>query len=339
VGVVSVCLSAPARPTLSPTFHAQVSVSLREGTKNYRGGGIYAYDIKNNRARTDYRLEDESQHEKYKIIHVLERYDLHAAYVIDGDDKCTKSSVTGNLPNPWEWISKATFSGTGTFRSEPYDEWQYDEKASNITQRIAVLTKDPSKPVFYNIHEINKGVISQTDLVFEEFDTNEPAAWVFYVPKACDNGTRATSGGDVNAVVYFANNNWNCATVSCSSRVPAGTGQPSYQCAEFAARSLAAGGYIPGLSSTAAQSAYGNYRGYNLLLVTGLHSALEALGFKAAGTVEAAYALFGDGGEGAWSHACIGVGANTVDCHNNARQGLTAAGVMYKGINAISAHP
>lgn len=49
-------------------------------------------------------------------------------------------------------------------------------------------------------------------------------------------------------------------------------------------------------------------RGQNLCLVTGLHTALLNIGFKATGSTQAAYPVFGDAGEGAWSHACIGMG-------------------------------
>jgi hypothetical protein len=76
-----------------------------------------------------------------------------------------------------------------------------------------------------------------------------------------------------NATVAFANANWNCATAACTSRVKAGQGQKNYQCAEFAARSLAASGYIPGLSTKSSQSAYENYKPgngktYDLLAIT-----------------------------------------------------------------------
>ncbi len=42
------------------------------------------------------------------------------------------------------------------------------------------------------------------------------------------------------------------------------------------------------------------------------------LGWKSAGEVEAAYAIMGDAGDGAWSHTCIGIGADLIDCHNAA---------------------
>ncbi len=37
---------------------------------------------------------------------------------------------------------------------------------------------------------------------------------------------------DNQGAVYFANTNWNCLDVDCTSRVAPGTGQPDYGCAE-----------------------------------------------------------------------------------------------------------
>ena len=75
-----------------------------------------------------------------------------------------------------------------------------------------------------------------------------------------------------NAAVAFADANWNCSTAACTHRVSAGSAQPNYECAEFVARSLAAEGQVPGLTSSSSQSAYGHYRAkngktYNLLWV------------------------------------------------------------------------
>src|SRR5258708_4159342 len=74
-------------------------------------------------------------------------------------------------------------------------------------------------------------------------------------------GAHAASA--TNAAVTYADSHWNCATAACTSRVPAGSGQPNFQCAEFVARSLAAEGKVPGLTSNSSQSAYGSYHARN----------------------------------------------------------------------------
>jgi Putative peptidoglycan binding domain/Putative amidase domain len=66
-----------------------------------------------------------------------------------------------------------------------------------------------------------------------------------------------------NAAVAYADAHWNCATAACTSRVPAGSGQPNFQCAEFVARSLAAEGKVPGLTANSSQAAYGSYHARN----------------------------------------------------------------------------
>ncbi len=74
-----------------------------------------------------------------------------------------------------------------------------------------------------------------------------------------------SSACDVSQVVQWADSQWNCGTLfcntnltnydafsqlkssadpTCASTVPAGSAQPRYACAEFAARSLAYGGSI-----------------------------------------------------------------------------------------------
>jgi hypothetical protein len=66
-----------------------------------------------------------------------------------------------------------------------------------------------------------------------------------------------------NAAVQYADSHWNCTTAACTSKVPAGSAQPNFQCAEFVSRSLAAEGLIPGLTPNSPQSAYGSYKAKN----------------------------------------------------------------------------
>jgi len=131
----------------------------------------------------------------------------------------------------------------------------------------------------------------------------------------------------------FADRYWDCANVNCSSTVPAGSGQPNYECAEFVSRSLAAQKHIPNIGAFAAQSSYGNYNygghTYDLLWVSskeggplGLGDLLLALKWTSAGTgaaVHAASAVFCNGANGAYGHVAVGVGSNLIDAHNNAR--------------------
>jgi len=145
----------------------------------------------------------------------------------------------------------------------------------------------------------------------------------------------------------FGDRQWNCANPPCSSVVAAGSSQPNYECAEFVARALAAGGLIPNIDPLASQSSYGNYHYnnvvYDLLWVSskqggplGLGDLLLKMGWinegANYGSVKKGSALMCDGSDGAYSHAALGVGTNLVDAHNNARYHVTAS---YYTINAV----
>jgi len=107
------------------------------------------------------------------------------------------------------------------------------------------------------------------------------------------------------------------------------------------------GNFIPGITATAAQSDYLNYKyngvGYDLLWVSskqgspkGLEDLLIALGWQNSGSsasaIKAASAVMCVGSEGAYSHTVVGVGNNVVDAHNVARYQET--GSVYQ-INAV----
>jgi len=336
IAVISVVLAAdPVRPKISDVFHAQVTIDIQEGRFIRHGGGLYAYDTPKGRARTDYRFE-EPHH--LTTFHELLRFDLHMIFTID-EQKCYPAKVTGELESPWAWIEEATFAGNSKYNGKTLDIWQYIDQEDNATLRVSVYESDPNTPVYFHSRVVEQNEVFEQSIIFNEFDTKEPEDWVFYIPATCNQTDTDSIVGDVAGVVYFANSQWNCANPACTSRVPDGAAQPGYACAEFTARSLAYGGYIPGLTSSASQSAYSSYKGHNLCSVVGLNTALGELGFKkvapAAGNVNAAYAVLGNGGEGAWSHACIGVSNAHVDCHNIARENHLASGSFFDGINAI----
>jgi len=145
----------------------------------------------------------------------------------------------------------------------------------------------------------------------------------------------------------FGDRNWDCANPNCSQTVASGSGQPNYECAEFVARALAAGGLIPNIGAYASQSAYGNYNYggvvYDLLWVSskqggplGLGDCLLKMGWINAGASGSAVKdgsyVACDGSNGAYSHVALGIGAQLLDAHNNARYHV---GSSYYTINAV----
>jgi len=332
--ILGCALAAPAAPNIPGTFYAKIHIDEGEGRNYWRGGGILAFDVPAGRARIDVTLDGNAGP---RPVHILNRYDLNETFFLE-EGKCDKQKTTGSLENPFAWVAQATFAGTSTYQGVPLDDWTYTTSAG-VSLRLSVLQSNPNVPVFYAEKYNNGSVIQTSEITYLEFNASTPEDWVFYIPQICKDSS-ALVGGDVNSVVYFANNNWDCADVSCSSRVAAGSGQPGYACAEFVARSLAYGGYFPGLPWNAAQGTFGNWKGYDLLYTTHLADALAAIaGFHkvaaTGGSVNPACALFGNGGDGSWSHTCVGVANAVVDCHNNARYHISASGDMYLGIDAV----
>jgi hypothetical protein len=182
-----------------------------------------------------------------------------------------------------------------------------------------------------------------------------PVAVVVTLAAARSNAARAAPAGTLrglrlgdypcknqSSVLDFSDKQWDCTTVDCTQHVPAGTMQPDYECAEFVARSLAAGGCIP-LSPTAPQSDYASHDGFDLLEVTSLSAYLQKNGWTNVGTdpnsVRLGYAVFG-GYSGPMQHAVVGVSDGTVSAHNAAQYHVPAANEFYGGqIDQILAYP
>jgi len=340
---VFVCLAAnPIRPAISNQFYSEVQVAVNDNNRPVSGGGILAVDVPKNVGRRDYKLENPDH--DIETIHILERYDLGEVYELVDNYKCKSRPVKGNVESPFAWVEKAVYNGTTSYHGRSHDIWTLLEKNGNNTSRkqLYVDSNDVNTPVYLDSHDVDNNVVYDMAITFITFDPKEPQPWVFNLPSSCNTSLPRAGACNSAAVVYWANSNWNCANVACSSRVPDGAAQPSYACAEFTARALAAGGYV-GLSPTAAQSAYGNFKGYNLLVVSSLSSYCGASGFGAraasASSVQAAYAAMGNGGDGVWSHACIGVGPGKDDCHNIARENHASSGSFLDGVQAVWAPP
>eukprot|EP00026_Physarum_polycephalum_P011888 Phypoly_transcript_12136.p1 GENE.Phypoly_transcript_12136~~Phypoly_transcript_12136.p1 ORF type:complete len:372 (+),score=55.98 Phypoly_transcript_12136:81-1118(+) len=340
--IVLICLigcafsATPAAPQIPNVFYAKISVTMGEGRNYWRGGGVEAYDVPNGKARIDINLEGNTGSRQ---IHYLERYDLNETFSIT-ETKCIKQKSIGTLETPFEWVGKATYEGTSSFQGVPLDVWTYTQ-SGGTTMKVSVLQSNPNVPVLYTEKNINGSAVVTTDITYVEFNPKIPGDWLFYIPQICDSHEQLLRG-DASSAVYFANTHWDCADISCSSRVPAGSSQPNYACAEFVARSVAYGGFFPGLSASDPQSTYLNWKGYDLCYTTHLADALVNLaGYRkvaASGSaVVAAGAIFGNAGDGSWSHTCVGIAAGTVDCHNNAREDLPASSIMYEGVDEVLA--
>jgi hypothetical protein len=333
------------------TFHAKVSATMGEGSVMkpiaWRGGGMLALDAAQGISRTHLYLEG-LQGQESKHMHTLERFDMNSTFILEAGQGCTKKAASGKLTNMWDWVEKSSFSGKSSYLGFTLQNWEYTDESS--THFKLSIKEGTSEPVYFSKRQVIDGSVSELALTFMSWKVEHPPSWLIYVPQACQYTDAHVSPvlGDVSKVVYFANWQWDCADPACSSTVPDGSAQPNYACAEFAARSLAYGGFIPTL--TTGQEPQGNYyeysyngQSYDLCLTTGLSSCLGALGFTklpaTASSVTAGVATFGDGGDGYFSHAVIGVSPQTIDAHNNARQNRPVTWDLFNGIDAAWGPP
>jgi len=362
--VINVCSSDPTvvnlnnekikRPVISGSFYARVRATLYNSSiissptlPYWLGGGIFAHDDNKGFERIQLHMKGKSSISESKdinkdiFIHNLDRYDLQYSFKISPDRTCKKSETNGDLRNPFQWVERAHFSGVSEYNGIKLETWEYvDDSEAVYKLSVKKGTNEPVVIVLGN--EIaEKGMF--LEMVVMEWKERVRPHMLSFIPMMCGAHSDVHLLGDVNAVVDFADNNWNCADPACDQTVPAGTGQPGYACAEFTARSLAAGGYIPGLSPSDDQSAYISYsyggNTYSLIDCSGLSPALTAIGFSSESndpsSVVAGCAAFGDGGDGYFSHAVIGVGNGIDDAHNNARYHYPVADSLYGGIDAV----
>jgi len=294
-------------------------------------------DIERGFTRTDINVF--GQNPEVISIHTLDRYDMEASYTIDNEHwKCTTTSRKNQqLENPFTWVLNSSFAGETSYRGQDLQVWEF---VSASTYKSVAVKKGTNEPVIIVTRELshNGTVSSEMTLIVAEWNLKSSPQWMRYIPQYCIDENNV---GDANGVVYFANNNWNCADPACDQTVPVGSGQPNYGCAEFVARCIAYGGYFPGLAATAPQGNYYSYayggNTYDLCLCSSLSDALGALGFSklaaAYSSVDAGVATFGDGGDGYFSHAVIGVAPQVVDAHNNARLQIGVSDDLFNGVD------
>jgi len=229
------------------------------------------------------------------------------------------------------------------------ENWEYFDTSAKTKMKLSVK-RHSNTPVFFSTRRASNFTVSEWAMTFMEWNEERMPAWMIYIPQSCWFAGKNIAPVDLRdnaGVVYFANKNWNCADVACSSTVPSNTPQPGYECAEFVARSLCNGGYIPGVGAYDPQGSYYsyNYNGatYDLCYTTGLSDALAALGFTKlaaqASSVTAGVAVFGDGGDGYFSHTVIGVGPQSIDAHNYAELQIPVTSDLFQGIDACWGPP
>jgi len=150
----------------------------------------------------------------------------------------------------------------------------------------------------------------------------------------------------IAAALVFANSEVQCANPTCTIKTAIGNMQPNYKCAEFVARSLAAGGYVPGLDARTGPQMGGNsfsyypWRGrpYSLWNVKQLYSYLKArpdFEERPRNQISAGCGVFGNTTGKSMGHVCIAIGDNVLACHNAARANIASERDFRHGVEHV----
>jgi hypothetical protein len=124
----------------------------------------------------------------------LERYDLHEIITIDSKNRSdcrTESTPGANMRNPWNWLVNATYDGRRGHSGNTVDVWNNtftDPSRGAVTLAVAVLTHDPSRPVFFGRKHVKGGAFQEMGLEIEQWDTRTPDNNEFQVPRECGKG-------------------------------------------------------------------------------------------------------------------------------------------------------
>jgi len=199
---------------------------------------------------------------------------------------------------------------------------QYTVKAGDTLSGIGGRIGVSWQSLAQQNHLVNPSLIHPGQVLSYACGGSAPAP-----PTPPPSAPPASGGGSCRP---FADSQWNCATPACTSHVSDGAMQPSYECAEFVARSLASAGRIPGLSPMASQGAYANFayggHSYDLCWTSsrgngrlGLEDYLKAAGWHNSGASTSAIGdcsvVFAYPG---FDHVGVGVGQGQLDAHNKA---------------------
>jgi hypothetical protein len=185
--LIAAVLGSAAPPTLSETFTASISITIKDGRGDHYGKGVWAIDQPGNKGIESY-VFDEGEFDVYN----LQRYDLGEYYQVVATNKsrCVEMAVTGSMPALWTWLSQASFDGT----VHGVDMWKAD--IGYATMVLGVM--NDTVPVF--LSRYSRGDRTTT-YDFLTFNTSTPAASLFAVPSSCSNSSshsrakRCVSGG------------------------------------------------------------------------------------------------------------------------------------------------
>jgi len=166
------------RPNVPEVFEAGGRLYISRSGQNFTGIGHWRVDQPANKAVEDFAFDGPNAVDLY----FLERYDLHLDFELNRKPRqCNATSVTGNMPSVWGWISMATYQGKIFINNRLYDVWSYT--AGGVTLTIAVDPSSPNTPRYFE----RKTSTEDVAVHFDSFETNKPHDSWFNIPSICQS--------------------------------------------------------------------------------------------------------------------------------------------------------
>jgi len=186
--VLAVVVSAqtpPPKPNIAASFSAAAEIranfTVDGRTEHVTGRARYARDAVGKKFFEEARFEN-ARHRRFERTY-LARWDLMAAFEINNEDKCTKTALTGAMPEHLPWLKDATYDGRREFNGRLVDAWGYLDATSGIRHEVAVLVEDSSFPRWFGYFNTKTREYSQHLIDF--YSPRVPSANDFTIPTGC----------------------------------------------------------------------------------------------------------------------------------------------------------
>jgi len=172
------CEALPPRPNISETFEIKGAMSVQvPNGPILRGEAFWAVDQPSARGVEIFRFKAYPQTD----IYLLQRYDLHTLYDMGGANRseCAHHPLSGDMPEVWDWVSRANYSGQQQVHDRYLNIWQSNEGFGIV--QFGVSDDQPNIPVWISRTSHNR-VFS---IWINDWKERVVHKDVFDVPKQC----------------------------------------------------------------------------------------------------------------------------------------------------------
>merc|ERR1711974_10934 len=173
------------RPKLSETFESKGFVQIKHNGTLFFGEGWYPVSQPDGKALEAYAFGGA----EHLNVYELQRFEKGKAFEIihAGHDKtpnCHTKSLTGKMPQLWDWVEKADYVRNFTANGSKFDLWGY--KTAGITLEVAVPVGYPDILAYFG--RFSAG--NEFSYYIEQWKTDKPHSTWFEIPRECHLGPK-----------------------------------------------------------------------------------------------------------------------------------------------------